>query len=110
MTKGIQILPIGTVVMLKNSSSAIMIAGYLAESEAKPGYIWDYSGFLYPVGMRDGSEVYTFDQGQIEEIYALGYQDGESFGFIQHIQKAAAKLAEKLEGLEQQGKEGKKDV
>lgn len=92
--------PIGTVVRLKNSTAAIMIAGYLAESEAQRGYIWDYSGFLYPIGLRNEADVYTFDQGQIEEVFAIGYQDGESFAFMQRIRQAAEKLAAASEGSE----------
>jgi len=94
MTRDIQRFPIGTVVILHNSTAAVMISGYLAESEKEPGYIWDYSGFLYPIGLRDETEVYTFDQGQIDRVLAIGYQDEESFAFMQHIQQVAVKMAE----------------
>ncbi len=92
MTRDINRFPIGTVVVLHNSTAAVMIAGYLAESNQQPGYIWDYSGFLYPIGLRDESEVYTFDHTQIAQVLAMGYQDSESFGFMKKLKEIAEKM------------------
>lgn len=92
MTKNINRFPIGTVVVLHNSTAAVMIAGYLAESNQQPGYIWDYSGFLYPIGLREENEVYTFDHTQIEQVLAIGYQDSESFGFMKKLKDIAEKM------------------
>lgn len=97
MTRDISLFPIGTVVILHNSTAAVMIAGYLAESDQQPGYIWDYSGFLYPIGLRDEREVYTFDHTQIEQVLAIGYQDGESFAFMKKLKDVAAEMAAHLE-------------
>lgn len=94
MTEKANLFPIGTVVILKNATAAIMISGYLAESEQKPNYIWDYSGFLYPIGLQEETEVYTFDHSQIEHILAFGYQDGETFAFMKKIQQIASNLYE----------------
>ncbi len=115
MTEKAKLFPIGTVVILKESTAALMISGYLAESEQRPNYIWDYSGFLYPIGLQDETEVYTFDHSQIEHILAFGYQDGETFAFMQKIQQIAANLYEaaKKESQrtnENQQGEGEKDV
>ena len=92
MTRDINMFPIGTVVVLHNSTAAVIIAGYLAESNQQPGYIWDYSGFIYPIGLRDESEVYTFDHTQIAEVLAMGYQDSESFGFMKKLKEIADKM------------------
>lgn len=97
MTRDISMFPIGTVVILQDSTAAVMIAGYLAESDQKPGYIWDYSGFLYPIGLRDERKVYTFDHTQIEQVLAIGYQDGESFAFLKQMKEAAVKMEEQEE-------------
>lgn len=94
MTTNISMFPIGTVVILQGSTAAVMIAGYLAESDQKPGYTWDYSGFLYPIGLRDENKVYTFDHTQIEQVLAIGYQDGESFAFLKQLKQVAEKMAE----------------
>ncbi len=94
MTKGISYFPIGTVVVLRDSTAATIISGYLAENAAMPGYIWDYSGFLYPIGLRDENEVYTFDHTQIEQILAIGYQDGECFAFMNTLRASAGKIVQ----------------
>ena len=103
MTRTEQILPIGTVVKLQNSTALLMIAGYLPEGESNRGKIWDYSGFLYPIGLRDPKEVYLFDQNQIAEIHALGYQDTEAFGFLAHMKEMKETMPRPLE--ENQGAE-----
>ena len=44
-------LPIGSVVMLKNASRAILIIGYTVVEEGKKNKIWDYLGCAYPFGV-----------------------------------------------------------
>lgn len=107
MTRDINMFPIGTVVILHGSTAAVMIAGYLAESDQKPGYIWDYSGFLYPIGLQDEKKVYTFDHTQIGQILALGYQDGETFAFMKQLKQTAAKMFSQEELEEKDGQDEK---
>ena len=92
MTRDISYFPIGTVVVLKDSTAAAVISGYLAENSNMPGYTWDYTGFVYPIGLRDENEVYTFDHTQIEQVLAIGYQDGECFAFMNNLREGAAKM------------------
>lgn len=94
MTRDISYFPIGTVVVLKDSTAATVISGYLAENSNMPGYTWDYTGFVYPIGLRDENEVYTFDHTQIEQVLAIGYQDGECFAFMNNLREVAAKMTE----------------
>lgn len=89
MTRDVTYFPIGSMVVLKDSTAATMISGYLAENETVPGYIWDYCGFMYPIGLRDENEVYTFDHTQIDQVLAIGYQDGEYFAFMNHLKGVA---------------------
>ena len=91
------LLPIGSVVQLKNSTARVMIAGYLTRSVSNPDYVWDYSGFKFPIGYMNNDEVYCFDQEQIEEILAMGYQDAEQFVFIDKM----GALFDKVKGTEQ---------
>ena len=44
------VLPIGSVVMLKNGTKPVMIFGYLQKSSLRPGEIADYVGVPYPEG------------------------------------------------------------
>ena len=46
---GKKLLPIGTVVILKESDGRVMISGYLPVTQSRPDYAWDYSGFRFPL-------------------------------------------------------------
>ena len=83
------LLPIGSVVRLKDSEANVMVAGYLPTGDARPGYVWDYSGFKFPLGYVDNEEIYCFDEDQIELIIALGYQDIEQFAFARSLEAVA---------------------
>ncbi len=85
-------LPIGSVVRLKDSTADVMIAGYLPIRSADSKYVWDYSGFKYPMGYVDNDEIYCFNHDQIEEIQALGYQDKEQFAFFEELDMMAEEI------------------
>ena len=87
-----QFLPIGSVVRLKDSTADVMIAGYLPIGSSNSKYVWDYSGFKYPMGYVDNDEIYCFNQDQIEEIQALGYQDKEQFAFFENLDMMAEEI------------------
>lgn len=105
------LLPVGSVVQLKNSTAKVMIAGYLPTGPSRPGYVWDYSGFKFPLGYMSDDEIYCFDQGQIEIIMALGYQDREQFLFIDKLERASEKVKSDalLQEDEQTGETGKNE-
>lgn len=104
-----QFLPIGSVVGLKDSDAFVMIAGYMPTGPARPGYVWDYSGFKFPLGYVNDNEIYCFDQDQIEQVFALGYQDAEQFAFSRYMEETAenirAGVAAENGGQAQNGKE-----
>ncbi len=97
------LLPIGSVVQLRGSTARVMVAGYLPTGPARPGYVWDYSGFKFPLGYVRDDEVYCFDQEQVEQILAMGYQDMEQLRFADSIEKAAEKV--KAETMEENWEE-----
>lgn len=74
------VLPIGSVVMLKNSTKRVMIIG-ICQFQTVPGEekprIWDYVGCPFPEGYQGANEGYLFNNDQIETVYAVGYQDEE---------------------------------
>lgn len=82
MLKGL--LPIGTVVLLKESTKRIMIIGVLQQqidSESGKPKLWDYSACYYPEGYMGPDQTFLFNADQIEKVYAIGYQDEEQFEF-----------------------------
>ena len=72
-----ELLPIGSVVQLENSTALVMVAGYLPVAPSRPDYIWDYSGFRFPIGFTDNDAVYCFDHRQIQVVYAYGYKQAD---------------------------------
>ncbi len=71
------LLPIGSVVLLTKSTKRVMIIGYCQKQMDKPEVIWDYAGCVFPEGYMGPDKTFSFDNNQIEKVYALGYQDEE---------------------------------
>lgn len=96
MFKGL--LPIGTVVLLKNSTKRVMIIGVLQRQIKEAGdIIWDYSACFYPEGYMGPDKTFLFNAEQIEKVYAVGYQDQEQFDFKEKIDQVRWDLLEKTE-------------
>ncbi len=68
-------LPIGTVVLLKNASKRLMITGYLPIAQEKT---YDYIGCLYPEGFLSMEDAFLFNDEEIDEISHLGLFDKET--------------------------------
>ncbi len=87
------LLPIGTVVLLKNSKKRVMIIGVL-QKQIKEGkeVLWDYSACLYPEGYLGPDKSFLFNTDQIEKIFSIGYQDEEQFAFKVKIDEVRAQL------------------
>ena len=77
-------LPIGSVVLLKDSLKRIMIVG-LRQKQDGSDKIWDYSACLYPEGIIDPDQLFLFDNEQIERLYHMGPQDGEALAFLSRL-------------------------
>ena len=80
------ILPIGTVVLLKNATKRVMIIGVCQKN--REGVIWDYSAVIYPEGYMSADKTIMFNNEDIDKIYAMGYQDAEQFNFKAEIDAA----------------------
>lgn len=79
-------LPIGSVVLLKDSKKRIMIVG-VKQKQADSEKVWDYSACLYPEGILNPDKLFLFDSEQIERLYFIGFQDGEGLAFLERISK-----------------------
>lgn len=93
------LLPIGSVVLLSESTKRVMIVGVCQMGGEDGNTLWDYSGVLFPEGYFDSEKMFMFNNDQITQIYALGYQDGEQIEF-------KAKADELIKKLREQGKSG----
>ena len=97
------LLPIGTVVLLKNSEKRLMIIGLL-QKQNKDGQsiLWDYSACLYPEGYMGPNKTFLFNEEQIDKVFAVGYQDEEQFAFKIQIDQVRADLYKAAAGEEEQ--------
>ncbi len=81
----LNLLPIGSIVRLKNGEKRLMIAGILQRDQANPDTEFDYMGLLYPEGHIGGDFQYLFNHEDIEEIYFEGYCDEERDRFLEKL-------------------------
>ena len=79
-----QYLPIGSVVLLEESTKRVMIIG-VKQREVGSETVWDYSGVYYPEGIIDPNKLFLFNREQIRSLFFIGFQDVEGLRFLQFI-------------------------
>lgn len=80
-------LPIGSVVLLKNSEKKLMITGFCCVGRENSNKIYDYSGCMYPEGILKSDKVAMFDHSQIEKVIYMGLIDEEEKKFKEKLNK-----------------------
>ena len=95
-----ELLPIGSVVLLKEGEKRLMITGYYSISEDSPDKIYDYCGCLYPEGVISSEEIYVFDHAQIDKISFTGYIDEEEKAFKINLAEAVKEMNNKKEEVQ----------
>ena len=79
-----ELLPIGSVVILKEASKKAMIYG-VKQVDKSSGIEYDYIGVVYPEGnMGDGTQFF-FNHDVIKEVFFRGYEDEERKNFIKKL-------------------------
>lgn len=78
------LLPIGSVVLLKGGDKKIMVCGRIQAKEGE-NTIYDYSACYYPEGIVDPSSMFFFNRDAIDTVYFLGFQDKDEFDFRQNV-------------------------
>ena len=69
------LLPIGSVVLLKEGKKRLMIYGINQKTDK--GDIYNYLGCLYPEGNISPEYTYLFNEDGIEGVFFLGFVDPE---------------------------------
>lgn len=83
-----ELLPIGSVVLLKKGRKKVMIVGVMQRnSETR----YDYLGVLYPEGSLGPRSQVLFDHSSVENVYFRGYEDEERERFIEYLSEHYAK-------------------
>lgn len=93
------ILPLGTVVLLKDALKKVMIIGFKQTGERNPNIVHDYVGVIYPIGSLGVNSTLLFDNKDITDVVFKGYANPEWDEMIAALEKEFSehpKLAEKL--------------
>ncbi|MBQ1931292.1 MAG: DUF4176 domain-containing protein [Lachnospiraceae bacterium] len=68
--KASNLLPIGSVITVKEANKKMMIIGILQKSKDTK---YDYMAVLYPEGYLTQKQIYLFNHEDIEEVHFLGF-------------------------------------
>ncbi|MBC1517016.1 DUF4176 domain-containing protein [Listeria immobilis] len=87
-----ELLPLGSVVRLKNGEQQLLIISRFAlyNNQGVIGY-FEYSGCLYPNGQTDQTS-YFFNQEDIEKIYFTGYLNEAEKDFRKKVDEELKKI------------------
>ena len=85
-----ELLPIGTIVLLKEGEKRLMINGIKQINANGDGKEYDYLGILYPEGHIGDDFQYLFNHEDISEVIFRGYEDDERNEFITKLVKLYA--------------------
>lgn len=88
-----ELLPIGSVVLLKNGVKRLMIYGVKQMDEN--GNEFDYIGVLYPEGNMGGETAFLFNHDNIERVFFVGLKDAEHQRFMGELEKFYNELSNK---------------
>ncbi len=84
MTNIKDILPIGSIVKLKNTGIKVMIAGVFPKDN-ETGNVYDYFGVSYPFGYVSDKTNIVFQEPAIDEVIFRGYEDKSRKELVQFI-------------------------
>lgn len=76
MDNNYKLLPVGSVVCLKENSRNILIIGIM-QKKISTGKIYDYMGVLYPEGYIGGKMQFLFMHDDIKKIQHTGFENDE---------------------------------
>lgn len=83
------LLPIGSVVLLKNGTHKVMIIGIKPIHAEQPDVVYDYFAVMYPEGYLGGKTCFMFNHDDINDVIFRGYDNPERRAFMEYLDKAA---------------------
>ena len=78
------LLPIGSVVLLRGGEKRLMICGRI-QTRAGSDKVYDYSACLYPEGITGPAGMYFFDREAVETVFFIGFQDKEELDWRANV-------------------------
>lgn len=84
-----KLLPIGSVVLLKNGHKKLVVIGVLQAKAGQDGRMvgYDYLGVPYPEGYVGLKSGLLFNHADIQETVFTGYQNAEREMFVEGIRQ-----------------------
>ena len=79
-----ELLPIGSVVLLKGGEKRVMICGRIQTRDGED-VIYDYCACLYPEGITGADNIFFFNNDAIDSVFFIGFQDSEEITFRTEI-------------------------
>lgn len=83
-TKQTELLPLGSIVALKEGDKKLMIYGR-AQMTPETKEDFDYVACLWPEGNLDEEFTYLFNNSDVDEVFHHGYTDAEDSEYLQML-------------------------
>lgn len=80
------LLPLGSIVILKGGLRKLMIIGIKIAPEEEPKKFYDYIGVLYPEGFIGDEGHFLFNHSDINDIIFTGYSNPEREDFLDFLE------------------------
>jgi len=84
MSHAQNLLPIGSVVRLREGSRRLMVFGVKQTGAEQKTY--DYIGVLYPEGNMGAGSHFLFNHEDVEKVYFTGYSDEARTRFLDRLE------------------------
>lgn len=81
-----KLLPIGSVILLRDAKKKLMIHG-IRQTAKESGKEYDYIAVMYPEGNIGGESQVLFNHADIEEILFRGFENEERDLFLDCLEK-----------------------
>lgn len=85
------LLPLGSVVLLKGGDKRVMICGRIQACVGK-NEVYDYSACPYPEGIVYPKKMLFFNHGAIGRVFFIGFQDEDELMFREQCLANLGKL------------------
>ena len=79
-----ELLPIGSVIVLKGGSKKLMVYG-IKQTKGDTGVMYDYIGVIYPEGNIGKAGQFLFNHKDIDQVFFKGYENAERTEFVEKL-------------------------
>lgn len=93
-----ELLPVGSVVLLKDAKKKVVIMGIMQIKNVENGeqLAYDYMGVPYPEGYMGTETALLFNRDNIQEVFFKGYQNEERDIFVGVVQQILDSAEEQM--------------